>query len=246
MSAISQIDEYYGYPNDELARQIISEGLDKLDDIQLCKAGLLFAMSHDEKIQNEARQILMKLIGKHDRSPPFMILKWLIQINNGRDKDNLSNMITDWAKNYPENIAFSRTTVYLKLITQDSIEKIGSLVSHLEKFWNDTASWAILGKLYEEEKLYDRAVYSYDEAYAFHQKSEYLTASARCRLLMQPDSIASHQENKKIAVKQLAKAVILDNNNLEALDLLIKNTSDDAKKKKYIQFREKIQKAKTD
>ncbi|KAK8890192.1 hypothetical protein M9Y10_034962 [Tritrichomonas musculus] len=245
---LNDLDHFLGFPKDDLARKMLEAGTNKLSDIDSCKLGILLSMSNDENLQGEARKILVKLTAKHDRTSPYMLLKWIIQIQNGKDMNgNLEGMISDWAKQHPDDIVYSRSILWLKSRSRDNIEMIGAYVKHLETFWRDDLSWFKLGQLYDEEKLFDRASFSYEEAYGLNpERQEYLTAAARSRLNIVTESAKEKEENKNIAIKQLAKSVMMNDQDAVAWQLLINNTTNETKKNKYIAYRNLVTKTKTD
>lgn len=244
----SELDHFLGFPNDTLARKILEAGTKKLSDIDSCKLGILLSMSSDEHLQDEARALLKKLTAKHDRTSPYMLLKWIIQIQNGKDiNGNLEGMISDWAKQHPDDMVYSRSIIWLKSRTRDNIEMIGAYVKHLETFWRDDLSWFKLGNLYDEEKEYDRAAFSYEEAYALcPEHQEYLTAAAKSRLSIEAKTPKEKEENRTIAIKQLAKSVMMNDQDAVAWQLLIDNTTNETKRNKYIAYRKLVTKTKTD
>ena len=244
----SEIDHFLGFPKDDLARKMLEAGTNKLSDVDSCKLGILLSMSSDENLQAESRKLLVKLTAKHDRTSHYMLLKWIIQIQNGKDMNgNLEGMISDWAKQHPDDIVYSRSIIWLKSRSRDNIEMIGAYVRHLETFWRDDLSWFKLGNLYDEEKLYDRAAYSYEEAFALNpERQEYLTAAAKSRLNIDTSSQKEKEENRSIAIKQLAKSVMMNDQDAVAWQLLINNTTNEAKKNKYIAYRNLVIKTKTE
>lgn len=245
---LNDLEHFLGFPKDDLARKMLEAGTNKLSDIDSCKLGILLSMSNDENLQGEARKLLVKLTAKHDRTSPYMLLKWIIQIQNGKDMNgNLEGMISDWAKQHPDDIVYSRSILWLKSRSRDNIEMIGAYVKHLETFWRDDLSWFKLGQLYDEEKLFDRASFSYEEAYGLNpERQEYLTAAARSRLNIVTESAKEKEENRNIAIKQLAKSVMMNDQDAVAWQLLINNTTNETKKNKYIAYRNLVTKTKTD
>ena len=225
-----EIGKKIGFPDDDLCQRCLKAGINKFDDKYMCLIGIFCSMSSDEEIQGKAKIVLNKLKTKHDRSGPFMLLKWIIQIQDGKDNGNLEKQIEEWSQLHNDELLYSRVILWLKQTSKDNVELIDAYVKHLDSFWKDALVWAKLGELYAKEKLYDRSVFCYDEAIGLDSENAmYYKNSAKYRLLL--------GSNKDIAVKQLAKSVMLNEKDPEAWDLLIKNSKNSAK---YVEYKEKI------
>lgn len=246
---MNEVDYYLGFPNDQIVSSYyFKNSTNKFSDIDLFKLGIFLAMSDNADYHAEARKILVSLNAKHDRSAPYMLLKWITLIQSGRDTDgNLEKMIGDWAKEYPDNLTYARTILWLKMRSADNIEIIGAFVKHLEIFWRDDLCWYKLGQFYDKEKYFDRAAFAYEEAVAINpQRPEYLIGAAASRLQIKNVSTTEQEENRTIALKQLSKALMIDDQNASAWQILIDNTNDQAKKAKYIAYRTRVTKSKTE
>ncbi|KAH0789845.1 hypothetical protein GPJ56_006347 [Histomonas meleagridis] len=232
-----EIQKYSGFPNDELAEKC-SKVVTKLSDEAQCCVGLFFAMSDDEDTQAKSRSILSRLRDKHDKSPPYMLLKWILQIQNEKDiNGNIEKQIEDWAGKHPDNIIYSRAVLWLKSRSKDNIELIGFYVQHLENFWKDDLSWGRLGELYAKEKLYERSTFCFDEAIGIDPNcSEYYKNAAKYRLMINSDDEETQKKRNDIAIKQLCRCVTMNEKDTEAWKLLIENTTDKAKKDKYTAY----------
>lgn len=223
-----EVDQYFGYPNEELARKVANQNFDKLSDEYLVKVGILLSMCDDDELCEKAKSILIRLKKKHDRAAPFMLLKWLTQIQQG--KEGLEGQIYDWAKQHPDNTVYSRAHLWLKSKTLDSIAMIGEYVKYLEVYWNDDLSWQKLGDLYMEEKLYDRAAFSYEEAIGLSPKTaKFYKLAAKARMEIETNK----DQNISIATKQLSKALLLDENDDEAWELIMSITTNEQNLAKY-------------
>lgn len=227
---VREIDSTIGFPDDALCQRCLRAGLDKFSEKYMCLIGIFCSMSTDEEIQAKAKVVLGKLKQKHDRAGPFMLLKWIIQIQDGKDNGNLEKQIEEWAQLHSDDILYSRALLWLRGRSADNVALIDAYVKHLDAFWKDALVWAKLAELYAKEKLYDRAVFCCDEAIGLESvNAKHYKNAAKYRLLA--------GANKDIAVKQLAKAVMLDESDAEAWELLIANSKNSAK---YVEYKENI------
>jgi tetratricopeptide (TPR) repeat protein len=169
-----------------------------------------------------------------------MLLKWLSRIQDGRGSlENLGGQIADWANEHPDDLVYSRATLWLKHKTNDPIQLIGDFVRHLELFWDDDLSWYKLGELYVKEGLFDQAAFCFDEAIGLAPKFHYYYRAAAAARLRLP----GNEVNREVARKQLCKAVLLNPGDQEAWQLLIDNTQDKGKRDKFIAYRNQVAKA---
>ena len=219
MSIKDRIEHSFGFQDDNLVEEALKIGTEKYDDILICKLAIIAAMSGNEKSIEFAKNTVRKLSEKYDRKSPYMLLKWIIQIQEGRSH-GLEAQIEDWANHHPDDVAYSRATLWLKEKTSDSISIIGAYVKHLEIFWDDGFAWAKLADLYKNEKLYDRAAFAYEEAIGLFPISRYYLGAAECHLLLADEGI-NNEVNIKIARAQLFKVLSLDNTNDKAWHLLL-------------------------
>ena len=146
-----EVEASFGFCNEELAQKLSKIKLDGLTDEYICKIGIVCALSDDSEIREQAKRVLNRLKKKHDRSGPFMLLKWIIRVKEGAT--GLDEQLEEWKNIHPDQIVYSRAI--LSLSEKDSIALIGAYVKHLELFWNDEGAWEQLGHLYFEEKIYD-------------------------------------------------------------------------------------------
>lgn len=230
MALVNEIDRAFGFQDDFLAEKIIKQGMSGYDDIAICKIGILFAMSDKPEINEKANEMLRKLTTKHDRTSPYMLLKWIIQIKQG--KKGLEAQIGDWARNHPEDRAYSRVVLWMKDKDEDTITLIGSYCRYLEIFWNDDFAWVRAGQLYMKEKAYERAAFCFEEAIGLNPTADVYTQAALARINIQKEK----EENLEIARKELSKAVLLDEHYEKAWTHLIAITTDKADKEKISKY----------
>jgi tetratricopeptide (TPR) repeat protein len=247
MSLVDELDHWYGFPNADVYTGIVKQGLDKtFTEVQLCKLGLLAAMEPtDGDIHPRAPKLLALLRKQHESSGPLRLLQWVIQIQSGRGSlENLTGQVDDWAKAHPEDLVYFRTKLWIAEKQTEPIELIGQYVIHLEMFWDDDLAWFRLGHLYHDVNKYEQAAFAFEEAIALAPKHNYFyVAAAKARLAIQPWKTI----NGDIARKQLAKAVLIDEQDQEAWQLLIDNTTDQQKLQKFTAYRNRVAKArKTD
>ncbi|EAY17215.1 hypothetical protein TVAG_291670 [Trichomonas vaginalis G3] len=210
-----EIQRSIGFRNEALADKLRNVDLKHLPDELLCKIGIVMALSKKEENNDVARTIQKMLVNKHDHSGPFQLIKWLLKLTQGYDRDNLAGQLIDWSDHHSDDILYSRVILYVH-DNNDPIEQIGAYVRHLEIFYDDTLAWIELGHLYMKEKLYDRAAFAYEEAISFvDDDSSFYVYAAEARSNMDGD------DNKSIARKQLSKAILLDEKNMKAVDMLI-------------------------
>ena len=241
MTLETRIERGFGFPDDSIVAEAYEKGIDSFSEILLCKIGIYAALSDNEDyFDKKAPAILVKLHKNHDRASPVMLLKWLIQIKRKRDPNgNLLKQIEDWAKEHFDDLFYWRTMLVLHSLSKDNIEVIGMYIKHLEIFWKDDMAWARLGALYNTEKSYEMAAFAYEEAVALVPSvAAYYREAARNRLLVKDEG--KRQAYVEIARKQLAKAVMLDERDAEAWRLLIENTTDEGKKRKYEAYRKQV------
>ena len=204
-----EVEASFGFCNEPLAEKLSKITLTGLSDEYICKIGIVCGLSNDEEIREQAKRALNLLKKNHDRSGPFMLLKWVIRVREGAS--GLEEQLEEWKNNHPDQIVYSR--VILALSEKDPIALIGAYVKHLELFWNDEGAWEQLGRLYMKEKLYDRAAFCFEEAISLlpNKASNYLEA-AKANIKL---------DHSDYARKQLSKCIVLDPKNMEAVDLLI-------------------------
>jgi len=246
MTLVEELDHWYGFPNPELFRAIKSKGLDKtFSDIERCKLTLLAAMESPESdIYEQAEKMLAALRRTHERTAPCRLLQWIIQIQKGKDLENLGGQIADWAKVHPDDLVYSRATLWIAQRTCDPIELIAKYVMHVEIFWDDDLAWYHLGKLYVKQEKYPLAIFAFEEAIGLAPKwSYYYREAAEARLQFG----ARDAVEANIARQQLCKAVTLNDADLRAWELLIENTTDRDTLRKFKDYRDKVAKrTKTD
>lgn len=239
----ARIGRYFGFPDDRIVAEAYERGIEKFNDIQLCQIGIFAALSDNEDYYDvKAPSILKMLAAKgHIKTSPVMLLKWLIQVKRGKDTSgNITSQIEFWAQEHRDDIMYSRVALVLNSQKRDAIEIIGLYIKHLELFWKDDLAWANLGSLYSAEGNHNMAAFAYEEAIALEPNvPEYYREAARSRLLFKGDQ-RKQEEFTSIALKQLAKAVMLDETDSSAWDLLIENTTDDAKRRKYEAYRKQV------
>lgn len=237
MELIKAIDRSFGFPDDRIVEAAYKQGIDTFSDVHICKIGVFAALSDNEEYYDKkASSILKRLTDKHNRTGPFMLMKWLIQIKRGRDvSGNMVGQIEDWARQHPDDLVYSRVTLQLHASHKDRIEVIGLHIKHIELFWRDDLVWSRLGALYELEKKYEMAAFAYEEAIALcpGMASNYRLAAA-ARLML------GNEEYTEIARKQLCKAVMLDEMDQEAWNLLIEYTTDEKKCAKFRAYRNRV------
>jgi tetratricopeptide (TPR) repeat protein len=135
-------------------------------------------------------------------------------------------------------LVYSRAVLWLKQKTDDPIQLIGDYVRHLELFWDDDLAWYKLGELYAKEKLFDQAAFCFDEAIGIAPRfSYYYRSAAEARLKLPRTKI-----NVEVARKQLCKAVMIDNTDQQAWKLLIDHTTENSRKQKFIEYRNRVAK----
>ena len=219
----SEVEANFGFKNDELAANLSKVNLKDLPEEYITKIGLICALSDDEEVRKTAGKVINIIKKKHDRSGPFMLLKWVMRTKEGQE--GLDEQLKDWSENHPDQIVYSR--ILLSLNTSDNITLIGAYTKHLEQFWDDERAWIQLGQLYEKEKFIDRAAFAYEEAIALNPKNaDTYVKAAKARVA---------NGNEDIARKQLSKAILLDNKNIDAINALIK--LDGPNKEKLIKYK---------
>ena len=217
MNYLDEINNFFGFSNDELVEKLLKVNLSIFTDEINCKIGTLAAMSKNEEHHKFAQKILSKLVDKHERDSPYLILKWLIQIQKG--KMDLGEIIQEWSQRYPDNLSYSRINLWAKQLTDDPIKIIGNYCQHLEIFWNDHLGWFKLGELYLNEKNFNKASFCFEEAISLDpENSKYYYFAGKARL----EILENSEINQNIAKKFLSKAILIDQNNNEAISLLIK------------------------
>lgn len=241
MNLLERIDHNLGFPNDEIVVEAYKKGIDTFSDIHLCKIGLFAAMSDNEDfVEKKAKSIMNKLRAKHDKSGPFMLLKWITQISSGRkEADNLISQIQDWANNHPDDLFYSRALLWLHSKVKDPIEVIGLYVKHLELHWKDDLTWERLGLLYMKENKFEMAAFAFEEAVGLAPNiAHYYREAAKARLAITDE--AAREKNVDVARKQLCKAVMLVQTDQESWNLLIEHTDDAEKREKFSRYRNKV------
>ena len=225
MEFAAEVDASFGFCNEQLAEKLQKVKFQGLSDEYICKIGIVCGLSENEEIREQAKRALNYLKKKHDRSGPFMLLKWVIRIREG--ETGLDEQLEDWKNIHPDQIVYSR--VILTLSDKDPIALIGAYVKHLELFWNDEGAWEQLGSLYMKEGLADRAAYSYEEAILLlpNKASNYINAAeAHIKL-----------NDIEIARKQLSKAILLEPKNTKAINMLIQLGGPNTEKlQKYLEL----------
>jgi len=232
----NEINRYYGFQNDPLVQKLSKVDISSLEPTLQLKIGILAAMSDNEEHNRISHRVLSELSDKYENTSPYRILKWIGQFKNGNE--TIREQIADWSIQHPDNLAFSRISLWTKEHSDDTIKMIGNYVQHLEVFWNDDIAWFKVGKLYYEEKEYERASFSFDEAIIINNDvPDYYVAAARSRISYEQEP-NQKQKTEEIAKKLLSKAILLDENNREALTLLIKISTDN--KEKYQRYLDTI------
>lgn len=234
MSIKERIEHSFGFQDDELVREVFASKNQNFDDIIRCKIAIIAAMSSNEEYQKRAKETLRQLTEKYDRKSPYMLLKWIIQIQEGRG-NALEAQIEDWASHHPDDVAYSRACLWLKEKTADTISIIGAYVKHLEVFWDDGFAWAKLAELYKSEKLFDRAAFAYEEAIGLFPLAKYYIGASECHLL-----IGDEENHIRTAKAQLFKALSLDEKNEKAWGLLLPLISDPDQRQKLNSYKERV------
>jgi tetratricopeptide (TPR) repeat protein len=247
MALVEKLEHWYGFPNAGLYTRIVKQGLDKtFSEIQLCKLALLAAMEpSDGDIHPRASKLLVALRKKHESSGPLRLLQWIIQIQIGKGSlENLSAQVDDWAKAHSEDLVYFRAKLWIAERQAEPIALIGKYVMHLELFWDDDLAWYKLGRLYVDVGKHEQAAFAFEEAIGLApQDRRFYVAAAKARLAIKPQKLV----NVEIARKQLSKAILMDDQDDEAWQLLIDNITDEQKLQKFRAYRNKVgRKRKTD